>query len=197
MMHPSKSFKALLLIANHISAISIPPANLSANLDGDERTFYDSGLVSRGAGAFAKIDIWGYRDACSCKPCPRNQIQDPSDCKKCKKCGPGKKPDVQQKKCIKSANGEKCPKCPKGHVRDPKDCTKCVKLDKKKQMEKRKENLSEKWRTVVRKHKAENWEKVSKVNERRFKDKQDNRKRAKVRRMVSNAQVVILMRMDT
>lgn len=141
-MHISQSLKAVFFIVNHIAATHIPreafparlygkrePADNSEDVAGvsfDTLLSHGDALVARKASPSSSNNIWAYRESCGCKEdCPKTEIKDPNDCKKCAKCPNGEKANPEQSKCIKDDKKD-CAKCPAGKITDPKNCKLCI-----------------------------------------------------------------------
>lgn len=86
--------------------------------------------------------------------CPKGEVPHARDCSVCAKCPDGEKPDAEGKKCIN---------------------------DKSKDKEKR---FKETKKKKIQEYKPKGYEKWKKIFEREYKDKRDEEKRRKTRRMV-------------
>lgn len=105
------------------------------------------------------FDIWETKESCQDKcrdDCPKGEVPDAKDCSKCAKCPDGQKPDAEGKKCVKDNS-----------------------KDKEKKFQETKKNK-------IQAYKPKGFEKWKKIFEREYKDKRDEEKRRKTRRMVRN-----------
>ena len=185
------SLKALFFIINHIAATHLPHEVLAPRLTGrNEAPSYDAALDLLALRASQNTNIWAYRDACNnCKKdCPKDKIQDKKDCSKCAECPKGKKPNKDQTSCEDDKDNG-CKKCPDGEVRDKKDCKKCLKKsdlfkNKRKALQEKRDKTFENY---ARKQKDKNWDSTKRRYEGRHKEKDPERRRKMVRRLVSYA----------
>lgn len=90
----SKSTKAIFIIINHVAAVHVPrvaiPPNIHGRDNSDVGKMWDVGsaeikaLMATGWGK--TIDIWAYKEACDCKECAKDEINDDKDCQVRRAC---------------------------------------------------------------------------------------------------------------